>query len=70
MVNEGQENMFSEALEKPLMVTTKDGREFVLLPKVVFERLSKIAKEAKFESDEDNLNVRLIKYLEPKDLPF
>jgi len=61
------ENLNSE--DKSFIVKTKDGKEFVLLPKDVFDKLSQKLPRRN-DLDEDNLGVRLVKYLEPRDLPF
>ena len=61
------ENFNSE--DKSFIVKAKDGKEFVLLPKYVFDKLSQ-KLSGRNNLDNDDLEVRLVKYLEPRDLPF
>ena len=61
------ENFNSE--DKSFIVKTKDGKEFVLLPKDVFDKLNQ-KLSGRNNLNEDNLVVKLVKYLEPRDLPF
>ena len=61
------ENFNSE--DKSFIVKAKDGKEFVLLPKDVFDKLSH-KLSGRNNLDKDNFGVKLVKYLEPRDLPF
>ena len=68
--NEVVENFPSNDRDKPLFITTKDGSEYVLIPKAEFEKLSAQQTSPQTQHKFWSLTEKIIKYLEPKDLPF
>ncbi len=51
-----------------MFIKTKDGGEFVLMTKGVFKELNR--RNAGENQEKTDFGTRIVKYLEPKDLPF
>ncbi|RJQ14589.1 hypothetical protein C4553_00760 [Candidatus Parcubacteria bacterium] len=68
---EGDKSQKDSSDSKPLIVTTRDGQEFVLLSKEAYEALAKKDEAKKpFLAKQRGLARQLTKYLNLSDLPF